>query len=82
MTGNNVLDQITMLGMKLEWRIDASHDPIWLDVIATSTGKQQVFQGIVRFVTDQKIIIGMPLHVGESRPADFAIDQDVLDKVR
>jgi hypothetical protein len=66
--GNLVLD-----GM--EWRIDASHDPIAVDVVLTrADGQQQVLPMIVRFITDEKIQLRMSPDDLESRPTSFSAE--------
>ncbi|MEY2485123.1 MAG: hypothetical protein QOH39_771 [Verrucomicrobiota bacterium] len=72
--GNSVLDGPT-LGGKLEWRLDATHDPMALDVIAKkSSGEQRVIPMIVRFITDQKLQLRFSVDM-QSRPASFSVDE-------
>jgi hypothetical protein len=53
--GNLVLDGQT-LGGKVAWRLDASQDPIHLDLLVTpSSGESRTLPMIVRFITDSKI---------------------------
>src|SRR5262245_26630882 len=53
--GNVVLDGPTV-GGKVEWRIDATRDPISLDLVVTrQSGEQDVLPMIIRFITDQKL---------------------------
>jgi hypothetical protein len=97
MIGNMLFDESTFSGVKVEWRIDVSHDPIWLNVVMSGSGKELVLPMIIRFVTDQKILVRMPSDLSDfpnpsgsqpTRPTGFATsmqdaaDQMVLAKVR
>jgi len=73
--GNLVLDGAT-LGGKLEWRIDATHDPMPLDVIATKSSGEQfvIIAMIARFVTDQKLQLRFGPDI-RSRPTGFSASE-------
>jgi hypothetical protein len=71
--GNLVLDSQTV-GGKMEWRADMSHDPMTLDLVITpASGKHSVLPMIFRFITDQKIQVGMSEDM-QSHPTGFAAD--------
>jgi hypothetical protein len=78
--GNLVLDGPT-LGGKLEWRIDTTHDPMALDVIATKSSGEHfvIIAMIARFVTDQKLQLRFSPDT-RSRPTGFSAS-DTTDQI-
>lgn len=83
--GNLVLDGPTF-GGKAEWSIDASHDPIALDVVLTpASGQQRVLPMIIRFITDRKMRLRISADM-QSRPSSFSAEdtenQIIVDKQR
>ena len=82
--GDLVVDGPT-LGGKVEWRVDATHEPISLDIVMTNqSGQQSILPMIIRFITDQKLQLRANLDMRRSRPIGFsaedAKDQMVLVK--
>ena len=72
MVMGNVLLDGAALGGKIEWRIDATKDPIPLDVIVTeASGEKRVLLMIVRFLTDRTLRFCVSPDM-ETRPTDFA----------
>jgi hypothetical protein len=69
--GNLVVDGPT-LGGKVEWRVDATHEPMSLDIVATApSGQQSVLPMIIRFITDQKLQVRTSPDM-QSRPVGFS----------
>jgi hypothetical protein len=72
--GNLVFDGPT-LGGKVEWRTDASHDPIALDVVLTRTdGQQLILPMIIRFIADQKMQLRTSPDTLPPRPTSFSVE--------
>jgi hypothetical protein len=80
--GNFVVDGQTYgAGVELKWHVDATHDPIWLDVIANDQSGQRpatIALGIIRFVNDRTLQLRMLTWKMASdkfeRPTNFSSD--------
>jgi hypothetical protein len=88
--GNTVFDNDAaerdwgVKGARVEWRIDASHKPVWIDLIGKANGKEAIIMaGIIQFVTDKKILIRWPSgnEAATNRPADFVSDTADRDQL-
>jgi hypothetical protein len=82
-SGNLVMDGPT-LGGNVEWRIDATRDPIELNVVVTPrSGKQTLLPMIIRFVTDRQLQLRISRDM-QSRPTSFSVEdtenQLILEK--
>jgi hypothetical protein len=76
---NQVLDGPS-LGGRFEWRVDTTHEPMWLDFVGTrSDGTAAALPMIVRFVGDRKIQVRWNSDF-TSRPMNFA-DPDVTTQL-
>ena len=56
------------------WQLDSNKNPIRIDIIAKNSTKH----GILKFVTDDKIIMRLGSH-GESAPSEFLEGDDLRD---
>jgi hypothetical protein len=80
--GNNVISRATANG-KLEWRMDATRNPIVVNIVlAGPSGQSVTMPMIIRFITDRKLQV--KIGIMGSQPAGFSAedthDQVVLDK--
>lgn len=67
---NTVIDG-SSIGGKVTWRLDDSHDPMFLDLVASnSSGELEVLPAIIRFLGENKIQLRITTD-RQTRPVKF-----------